>query len=913
MRRFLTLMLCASWLFASAQVPDYVPTDGLVAWYPLDGDVEDKVGAADANEGSCTWGVGRTGAVGDSAAFFDGLTQSLFGDASGMPQTTRTVSVWLKDDSASASTGFFWGYGGDGPGSSSLFYIGDACGGSVGALSHSATFCQSVTKFELDSSFFGTWSHVAMTVSEERRCFYVNGAMTICDSTSTNPVFVEGKRFGIGASIDSDGQSIYNRFEGGMEDLGVWDRELNEEEILSLFNAPASVPGCIDATACNFEPEATSDDGSCLYLDECGECGGPGAIYECGCTDIPQGDCDCEGNTYDECGICGPGSTFECGCTEIPEGDCDCEGNQLDALGVCGGDCAEDADADGICDDVDSCVGALDACGVCNGPGEIYECGCADIPEGDCDCDGNQFDALGVCGGECLLDEDDDGICDDVDDCVGFIDACGICNGPGAIYECGCADIPEGDCDCEGNVDDECGVCNGPGAIYECGCADIPEGDCDCEGNQIDALGVCGGGCMFDFNGNGLCDPEEVFGCLYPFAQNYNPEATTDDGSCVFPEGCAEETVCGLVYDGNNDGVVGSGDLLQLLTEFGQTCTPLFTCGAPITYQGYEYATVLIGNQCWFAENLRSTQYTNGDTIPGGNVPQAEGFLYLQLYSSVSGWNGSFLSIDIIHADNSVTSTVVSLPTGSFANVNDEPDLAIVFGDSISITYVSADPAFDEFYSFDLFNCVQNCIGENANACTTFDNLSAGLLYYGPALCSYQPANLNDNEWQNTTSGAVAVYGEGSSTCYNYSPDGDACDDAWSLNEYGRLYNWYAVDDARGLCPSGWHVPTTEEWTVMTDHLGGETIAGDQMKTDFGWFAGGNGTNSSGFSGLPGGYRLHDGFFDFAGDKGYWWSSTPTTTTSAWYRALYSNYDSVIRLDYDRKDGFSIRCLKDEE
>ena len=80
-----------------------------------------------------------------------------------------------------------------------------------------------------------------------------------------------------------------------------------------------------------------------------------------------------------------------------------------------------------------------------------------DIPWRD-DCDGNQFDALGVCGGECLLDEDFDGICDDVDDCVGFIDACGICNGPGAIYECGCADIPEGDCDCEGNVDDECGV-----------------------------------------------------------------------------------------------------------------------------------------------------------------------------------------------------------------------------------------------------------------------------------------------------------------------------------------------------------------------------------------------------------------------------------------------------------------------
>ena len=110
-------------------------------------------------------------------------------------------------------------------------------------------------------------------------------------------------------------------------------------------------------------------------LDACGVCNGPGEIYECGCADIPEGDCDCNGNVLDECGICGGDG--------IPAGDCDCDGNQLDALGECGGPCEADADADGICDDVDPCVGELDACGICNGPGEIYECGCADIPEGD--------------------------------------------------------------------------------------------------------------------------------------------------------------------------------------------------------------------------------------------------------------------------------------------------------------------------------------------------------------------------------------------------------------------------------------------------------------------------------------------------------------------------------------------------
>ena len=195
------------------------------------------------------------------------------------------------------------------------------------------------------------------------------------------------------------------------------------------------VGGCQDASACNFDEAATDDDGSCLELDECGVCGGTG----------------------------------------IPAGDCDCEGNQEDAIGVCGGTCILDADQDGVCDtnevpgctdtnacnydfaatdDDGSCL-SEDACGICGGPGDIYECGCSDIPEGDCDCNGNQEDALNVCGGDCAADADQDGVCDDVDDCIGTLDICGVCNGPGEVYECGCADIPEGDCDCEGSVSEE--------------------------------------------------------------------------------------------------------------------------------------------------------------------------------------------------------------------------------------------------------------------------------------------------------------------------------------------------------------------------------------------------------------------------------------------------------------------------
>ena len=229
--------------------------------------------------------------------------------------------------------------------------------------------------------------------------------------------------------------------------------------------------GCTDVTACNYtDPSATE----CLSLDACGVCGGPGAVFECGCNDIPAGDCDCDGNVQD-------------------------------AVGVCGGDCPADSDGDGICDDVDECLGELDACGVCNGPGAIYTCGCNDIPAGDCDCNGNQADAIGECGGSCTADADADGICDDVDPCVGDPDACG--------------------------------VCNGPGAVYACGCNDIPAGDCDCNGNQLDAIGVCGGDCLGDADQDGICDTDEIAGCTDPNASNYDETATDNDGSCNYVQG----------------------------------------------------------------------------------------------------------------------------------------------------------------------------------------------------------------------------------------------------------------------------------------------------------------------------------------------------------------------------------------
>jgi uncharacterized protein (TIGR02145 family) len=196
-------------------------------------------------------------------------------------------------------------------------------------------------------------------------------------------------------------------------------------------------------------------------------------------------------------------------------------------------------------------------------------------------------------------------------------------------------------------------------------------------------------------------------------------------------------------FDTDGSGQVDVTDLMNLLSVYGAVVpVPFVACGDPMTYQGYAYATVQIGDQCWFAENLRNDLYANGDSIP---------------------------------------------------------------------------------------------------------------------------ANLSDEAWMDTSNGATTTYGEDAG-CSASAPDFDACDPSASLEAYGRLYNWYAVVDGRGLCPSGWHTPSDTEWMDVEMALGmseadaGSTFwrgtdQGDQMKATTGWADDGNGTNTSGMTLKPGGYR----------------------------------------------------------
>ena len=262
-------------------------------------------------------------------------------------------------------------------------------------------------------------------------------------------------------------------------------------------------------------------------------------------------------------------------------------------------------------------------------------------------------------------------------------------------------------------------------------------------------------------------DPQ-ILGCTSTSYMEYSAAANLDDGSCQTPAipGCTDSRYVNFNPSANLD----DGSCSHLIG-----CTP----SDSLSLDGYTYELVTIGEQCWFAENLRTTVYADGSSVPE----------------------------------------------------------------------------------------VQN------NA-----------------------------EWGALSTGAQCSYGNSSS----------------NLEAYGRLYNWYAVDDSRGLCPSGWHVPSDTDWTVLTDYLGGTSVAGLALKANASNNPMWDGTNSSGFSATPGGFRKLDGgyYAQSAGVQGFFWSASLSTPSKAWNRKLNSGSGSVIRagssLESYVRCGLSVRCLRDE-
>jgi uncharacterized protein (TIGR02145 family) len=156
--------------------------------------------------------------------------------------------------------------------------------------------------------------------------------------------------------------------------------------------------------------------------------------------------------------------------------------------------------------------------------------------------------------------------------------------------------------------------------------------------------------------------------------------------------------------------------------------------------------------------------------------------------------------------------------------------------------------------------------------------------------------NITDkNTWSNLNTGAYSFY------------DNNESNNA----TYGKLYNWYAVETDK-LCPIGWHVPSVADWITLSDYLGGKWVA-NKMKSTSGWFNDRNGTNSSGFSGLPVGIRTNNGSYYGEGKCCYWWSSLEIGSKRPYILGLTFNYIGLERnrYNYHLRGGYSVRCLRD--
>jgi uncharacterized protein (TIGR02145 family) len=170
------------------------------------------------------------------------------------------------------------------------------------------------------------------------------------------------------------------------------------------------------------------------------------------------------------------------------------------------------------------------------------------------------------------------------------------------------------------------------------------------------------------------------------------------------------------------------------------------------------------------------------------------------------------------------------------------------------------------------------------------ENLKVGKYRNGDAI----PSNLSDLSWSSTTNGACAIYGN----------------ETVNNEIFGKLYNWYAVADPRGLCPYGWRVGNDSDWAALENVLGGPSAGGKLKSLSFWANPNVGATNESGFSALPGGYRRDLGEFGYLGNRGWWWCPDVPNSLS-WYRNIIDGSAGIGRASTTKTHGFSVRCVKD--
>ncbi|MDE0979175.1 MAG: hypothetical protein OSA78_04210 [Flavobacteriales bacterium] len=310
----LCMALCAVCLSATSQnLPDYVLSDGLVVWYPLDGDATDfGPFNIQPDYAAAEPAANRFQQEGRAMSFIDD-EDFIQGPADLFPVTDRTLSFWFNMPLDSPEN-WLIGYGGGTSGTSTLLYSNSVQCNIGNSLAHSQHGCQSVFGISLSTLQANAWHHCVLSSDSLGSLLYIDGTIA-SNGPTLGSVNTSNRNFFIGGGPSPDGEALGYNFHGQLDDVGVWNRALTEEEILALYNAEPPVLGCTDSTACNYDAEAPSNDGSCIPS---------GCMDSEACNYNALAECEGEECAYTCCpgpGCCGEGTDWnplEQTCESIP-------------------------------------------------------------------------------------------------------------------------------------------------------------------------------------------------------------------------------------------------------------------------------------------------------------------------------------------------------------------------------------------------------------------------------------------------------------------------------------------------------------------------------------------------------------------------------------------------------------------
>jgi len=372
----------------------------------------------------------------------------------------------------------------------------------------------------------------------------------------------------------------------------------------------------------------------------------------------------------------------------------------------------------------------------------------------------------------------------------------------------------------------------------------------------------------------------------------------------------------------SSTGVAGLKATLQAGTFANGNGSLTFTItGTPATSGTASFALNIAGKTCSINRNivlhlgalgtLNCANATNNGTLNA--ISAASGVTSIISYT---GGNGGSHNGQVV-SSSGVTGLTAKLQAGNFNNGNG------------SLTYtITGTPATSGTASFALNIGGKTCTLSRPVAIAT-QNPTSG---YGSNITdaegnSYKTVYIGTQQWMGENL-KTSKYSDGTTipnitdnTQWSSNRTGAWCyynNDATKNAKYGKLYNWYAVSPTtngkKNVCPIGWHVPTDAEWTVLTDYLGGASVAGGKMKEvgTTSWYSPNtDAANISLFTGLPGGFRYIDGGYTNGGGYGDWWSSTENNTYNAWCRMLEYGSGNAYSSIGSKENGMSVRCLRD--